>query len=458
MHLNCPGSRRSILRLAGLGAWGALAPWRGAAASGEVARPPGFGRARQCILLFLTGGPSQHDTWDPKPDAPSSIRGETIAIPASIPGVQFGDRFPELAKVAHRFCILRSLSHNDAVHTSAGYTVLTGVPHPLANTPAGAMNVVPTSNDHPHVGSLLARWRGELPGIPTCVSLPEIIKDAAVNEFPGQGAGFLSRRYDPLLIQPTAAGELTIQDLLPPPDVPKSRLDRRQELLAGLDARLAASGGPGKLAVFDLFRKKAQELLESRALRDALNIDQEPAATRDLYGSHRFGQGCLLARRLIEAGVSLVTVYWHYEGPDDSPVWDSHWNHFRHLRERLAPPADKAIAALVSELHSRGLLEETLLVCLGEFGRTPKINNMAGRDHWPHVQSILLAGAGVPVGSVLGASDREGAYPAELPVSPADLTATLLHLLGVPPELELADLQNRAVRASDGNVILPLVG
>jgi arylsulfatase A-like enzyme len=213
-----------------------------------------------------------------------------------------------------------------------------------------------------------------------------------------------------------------------------------------------------RLANYDLFRSRANDLLESRALREALDADQEPPASRARYGAHRFGQGCLLARRLIEAGVALVTVYWHYEGPDDSPVWDSHWNHFKHLRERLAPPADKAIAALVNELHQRGLLEDTLLVCLGEFGRTPKINNMAGRDHWPHVQSIMLAGAGVPVGTVLGASDRDGAYPVDLPVSPADLTATLLHLLGVPPELELADLQNRAVRASDGSVIAALAG
>jgi hypothetical protein len=198
-------------------------------------------------------------------------------------------------------------------------------------------------------------------------------------------------------------------------------------------------------------------LLASAPLQQAFALDREPARLREAYGSHLFGQGCLLARRLLEAGVGLVTVYWHYEGPDDSPVWDTHWNNFKHLRQRLAPPTDQALAALLDDLAARGLLEDTLVICMGEFGRTPKINAKAGRDHWPHLQSILLAGVGIPGGTVYGKSDRDGAYPAENPIKPANLTATFLHLLGVPPDLEAHDRADRPFRAYLGTPITELI-
>jgi hypothetical protein len=189
----------------------------------------------------------------------------------------------------------------------------------------------------------------------------------------------------------------------------------------------------------------------------AFALDQEPQALREAYGPHLFGQGCLLGRRLLEAGVQLVTVYWHYEGPDDSPVWDTHENNFPHLRNRLAPPTDAAISALLDDLASRGLLEETLVIVMGEFGRSPKINSKGGREHWPQVQSILLAGAGIRAGEVYGASDREGGLPAEFPVTPADLTATFLHLLGIPPHTEIHDATDRPLAASEGTVVRGLL-
>jgi hypothetical protein len=198
-------------------------------------------------------------------------------------------------------------------------------------------------------------------------------------------------------------------------------------------------------------------LLASSELAQAFALDQEPAKSRESYGPHLFGQGCLLARRLMEAGVGLVTVYWHYEGPDDSPVWDTHWNNFQHLRERLAPPTDQALAALLDDLSVRGLLDDTLVICMGEFGRSPKINGKAGRDHWPHVQSILLAGAGIPGGTVYGASDRDGAYPHDKAISPANLMATLLHLLGVPSDLEIIDRANRPIRAYAASPVPELI-
>jgi hypothetical protein len=202
------------------------------------------------------------------------------------------------------------------------------------------------------------------------------------------------------------------------------------------------------------WQRQAVGLLRSPGLRRAFEMDREPDRVRASYGKHLFGQGCLLARRLLEAGVEFVTVYWHYEGPDDSPVWDTHGNNFKHLRERLMPPTDQALAALLADLAARGLLDDTLVVCMGEFGRTPRINKNAGRDHWPHAQSVVLAGAGVRGGSVYGASDRHGAYPADQPVTPADLVATVLHLLGVPPDLELIDRLGRPLRACSGRPVL----
>jgi arylsulfatase A-like enzyme len=209
----------------------------------------------------------------------------------------------------------------------------------------------------------------------------------------------------------------------------------------------------GQFDGLDAYHQQAFQMIGSAAARNAFDLDREPAQVREAYGPHLFGQGCLLARRLLEAGVLLTTVYWHYEGPDDSPVWDTHENNFRHLRERLAPPTDQAVSALLDDLSQRGLLDDTLVICMGEFGRSPKINAKAGRDHWPGVQSILLAGAGLPGGAVYGASDQHGGYPAENAVAPPDLFATFLHLLGIQPHAQLQDYQGRPIRATRGRPI-----
>jgi uncharacterized protein DUF1501 len=194
-------------------------------------------------------------------------------------------------------------------------------------------------------------------------------------------------------------------------------------------------------------------VMRSPAVREAFSLEREPRRVRESFGDHLFGQGCLLGRRLLEAGVGLVAVYWHYEGPQDSPIWDTHQNNFPHLRKRLAPPADLALATVLADLHERGMLDDTLVVCMGEFGRTPLINKNGGRDHWSAVQSVLVAGAGIRGGHAHGASDRHGAYPAEKPVTPADLTATLMHLLGIPADLEIRDHSNRPLRACAGKAI-----
>jgi uncharacterized protein (DUF1501 family) len=455
LYRACDGvTRRDFLRVGMLGSLTlSLTPL--SATAQPSAKGSSFGRAKRCILLFLTGGPPQHDTFDPKPDAPAEVRGELKPLATSVPGIYFSELFPKLAQQADKLCIVRSVTHRDPAHTSAGYTMLTGVVHPKAGIEGDGM-ARPTPEDHPHIGSLLAKARRERHGPPPFVSLPEIIKDAAVNEFPGQGGGFLGKALDPVRI--SGNNERTRFDppaLVLPADVTGSRLAERSLLRNQINDRLRATAAMNDL---DGYYQRALSLLASSSLADALALDRESAAVRQAYGAHLFGQGCLPARRLVEAGVDLVTVYWHYEGPEDSPVWDTHGNNYLHLRQRLAPPTDQAVSALVGDLAARGLLADTLVVVMGEFGRTPKINRNAGRDHWPHVQSILLAGAGIPGGRVYGASDKQGAYPAERPVSPADLIATLLHLLAVPREMELRDLSGRTVRACHGEPLWELTG
>ncbi len=453
----CDGlRRRDFLTVGALGTLGLSLPdLARTAASPARPRTDSFGRAKRCLLLFLTGGPPQHDTWDLKPHAPREIRGELKPIATSVPGVKISELFPRLAREAGRYCIVRSVTHGDTVHTSAGYTMLTGVVHPKANSATAAL-IRPLPDDHPHLGSLLALARSSRKGPPAFAALPEVIKDAAVNEFPGQDAGFLGKAFAPLRIEADDPKTgFRPPEVVLPADVTADRLAERRFLRGRLEQRLTTAPAA---ADFDAWYGRALALLKSPRVRRAFDLDREPQRLRDAYGRHLFGQGCLLARRLIEAGVALVTVYWHYEGPDDSPVWDTHWNNFRHLRERLMPPADAAFAALLADLAARGLLDDTLVVWMGEFGRTPKINDKAGRDHWPHVQSIVLAGAGVPGGSVYGASDRSGAYPADQPVSPADLVATLLHLLGVPADLEVRDRTGRPLPACTGRPVQGLLG
>ncbi len=416
-----------------------------------------FGRAKRCVLLYLTGGAPQHDTFDPKPRAPVEIRGELSAIATSQPGVEFTELFPRLARRAHQLTVVRSITHDDTVHTSAGYAMLTGWRHPQANA-ATAADIRPQPTDRPHLGSILGVTRPPA-GPPPFIALPEVIKDAAVNEFPGLNGGFLGTAAGPLLVEGAAeTGRFRPPPLILSPGVTGERFKRRRLLLEQIDPGgiTAETGSRSRIAREQWTR--AMNLLGSRAVGEAFELEREPAAVRDRYGPHLFGQGCLMARRLLEVGVTCAAVYWHYEGPDDSPVWDTHWNNYPHLRRRLAPPSDQAIAALLEDLSDRGLLDDTLVVVMGEFGRSPRLNDKAGRDHWPFVSSLLLAGAGTPAGTVYGASDREGAYPANDAVKPADFMATLLHLLGVDAHQPLRDAVGRPHPVIEGTPIAGLLG
>ncbi len=456
-------SRREFLRVGSVASLGLTLPMllqaRTAHGAAGAAASTSFGRAKHCILLFLTGGPPQLDTFDLKPDAPVEIRGEFKPIDTATPGVAISELFPQLARAADKFCIVRSVTHNDAVHTSAGYAMLTGVPHPGANAPGGAASIVPSATDHPHLGSLLARFRPAAGGMPTSVALPEVIKDAGVNEFPGQGAGLLGKRFEPFRVESDDKRQaFRVPDVVLPADITAARLDDRRELRDRLAELCRLVERQKVLSEVDGFYEQAFGILSSPATQQAFDLGQEPERLRARYGNHLFGRGCLLARRLVETGVSMATVYWHYEGPDDSPVWDTHNNNFAHMRERLAPPTDQAVAALLDDLQTRGLLDETLVIVMGEFGRTPKISREAGRGHWPFAQSILLAGAGIPGGTVYGKTDRHAAYPAEKPVTPADLAATILHLTGVDPTMQMHDALGRPHPVNRGGILRDLVG
>jgi hypothetical protein len=452
----CEGfCRRDFLRVGGIGSLSlALPALRKASAEGKGG---GFGRAKRCVLLFLTGGPPHLDTWDPKPEAPLQIRGELKPTQTNVPGIRISELLPRLARQADKYCIVRSLTHGDNTHTSAGYTMLTGAYHPQANAPS-AKDLRPSPDDHPHVGSVLSKFRVSRGGIPVFAALPEVIKDAGVNVFPGQDGGFLGSRFGPFAIQgDPRTGAFDFPNIALPDDVTAERLLDRRLLGARLDQSLHLADRYQAAADLDGFREQAVALIRAPAVRQAFELGREPVPLREAFGKHLFGQGCLLARRLLEAGVVLVTVYWHYEGPDDSPVWDTHENNFQHLRRRLAPPADQAFASLLEDLSARGLLTDTLVVCMGEFGRSPRINPKGGRDHWASVQSVVLAGAGIPGASVYGASDRIGAYPGDNPITPPELTATILHLLGIRPDLEMRDRLGRPLRVCEGKPVLSLV-
>lgn len=445
--------RRQFLQVGAIGAAGLSLPTLLQASGSNSPRAgSSFGQARRCLVLFLTGGPPQLDTWDMKPTAPARIRGELRPIATNVAGIHISELFPQVAEHADKLCIVRSVTHGDRTHTTAGYTMLTGVTHPSANAKSSA-DVRPSVHDHPHIGALLARVRTSDSHAPVFAALPEVIRDANVNEFPGQDGGLLGNRYAPFRIEADARrASFEKPDIFLPPGISTHRLDDRRGLLQQFDRRLSVFEGD-VLKDMDGWYQKAFDVMSSAPVRQAFALDSEPLAIRQRYGNHLFGQSCLLGRRLIEAGVGLAAVYWHYEGPDDSPVWDTHQSNFPHLRQRLMPPTDAALSALLSDLHQRGLLADTLVVCMGEFGRSPLVNSLGGRDHWSAVQSIVLAGAGIRAGTVYGASDRDGGHPLENAVSPADVTATLMHLLGIPADLEIRDRTNRPMPACQGTPI-----
>jgi hypothetical protein len=430
------------------------------AGSGSEGRS--FGQAKSCILIYLFGGPSHIDIWDMKPLAPPEIRGEFKPQATNVPGIQITEYLPRLARHAHHYAIIRSLSHGDSSHGSAGHAMLTG------RLPRVRGEVGPTAEDFPHYGSVLSRLRPSPHALASFVALPWMIS-TSTNIVPGQNGSFLGRAMDPLRLEPASGHDVTF---LPPwstrpPGVTEDRLSVRRALRQRLEQhdRLKEDA---TAADMDKLYQRAFHFLDSPAATEAFRLEREPATLRERYGMNVFGQSLLLARRLVEAGVPMITVYWPdrkepeaflNNGVRDSvavPAWDTHGTkvgntpNFPALRERLLPPLDLASSALLEDLQARGLLEQTLLVWTGEFGRSPRINSDAGRDHYGNVFSAVLAGGGIRGGQVYGASDKHGAFPADNPVSPGAFAATLYHCLGVPPDGEIPDRLGRPTKVAEG--------
>lgn len=438
-------SRRDWLQL---GSLAAVAAGTRTTRGDETDRGPGFGRAKRCIVLFLFGGPAHQDTFDLKPDAPREVRGEFLPIDTNLPDITISEHLPLLSQRIDQFAQIRSVTHPDNTHTVAMHYMLTGVRHKRPAT-----NPQNAGDDFPCFGAVMNylaahRRSGDAFQLPGGISLnsPANQVSAGNHIFPGFFAGHLGPGYDPLFVsqspdQPNFTPFTAI-------DTPQRFLGRR-DLQRRLDATTNATAPPRLDDIYD----QAFGLLTSPHTQQAFDLAQEPAALRDRYGFTPFGQGCLLARRLAEAGVSLITVNWQR----DDAYWDTHADNFNLHKKTLLPNFDRGFSALLDDLADRGMLDDTLIMVTSEFGRTPKINANAGRDHWAPCNTVLFAGGGVPGGLVYGASDKEAAYPARNPVLPEDLAATMYHLLGVDLETPINSPDGRRQVVSTGEVIAALV-
>jgi hypothetical protein len=423
-----------------------------------------FGRAKACIVLFMWGGPAHQDTWDPKPDAPVEYRGEFKTIATRVPGLRVCEHLPRLADRADRLTVIRSMTHNDVDHTSATHFLLTGRDRPN--------RAAPIADDWPNYGAVLAhlgRGRGPLPPY---VSMMPVVPNGAprfVEESHGQGAGWLGPLFNPLRIDADASkpdyrvGEFDLRA-----ELPTDRTGGRRDLLLSLDGQWRRPDANAQMEAMQAHYQRAFSLLASRSVTQAFDVSREPRVVRERYGMNVHGQSVLQARRLVEAGVPLVTVFWPNDGITNVSVyWDTHNRNFRDLKERLCPVTDLAFSALLDDLEARGMLDETLIVWTGEMGRTPRVGQSVvggagagrdGRDHWAQCVTSVLAGGGIRGGAVYGSSDRYAAYPASLPTKPADLAATVYHCLGVDPQTTIADRLKRPQTLCEGEVIRGILG
>lgn len=446
----CPGlSRRQWLSGMGLGAVSALwADWLCAETSVPLNQPR---RARAVILIFNAGAPSHIDLWDPKPHASDDVRGVYRPISTTVPGIQFSELLPRMAARADKLAIVRSVYHSHTSHNSGMYWSIAGRPYPIDNT-----LINPSPNDIPSFGTLtgwLAQRDGYAGELPPYVITPRPHCDSLVYITPGQFGGCLGSRFDPLVLNsdPNAA-DFRVPNLGLAEGMTSERFAGRRELLASLEKSTRPIRSD-RIGDIDVNRAKAMRLVLSSAARDAFDLSRESAATRERYGRHSWGQSHLLARRLVEAGVRFVTTV---NGP--SITWDTHKDNFNLLKNKLVPPMEQAYAALLDDLHERGLLDTTLVVWMGDFGRTPIINKDAGRDHWPNCYSMVLAGGGIRGGQVVGESDKIGGSPAKRPIRPADIHATVFKALGYDNRaITFHSTDGRPMPLSDGEPISELL-
>lgn len=451
-HLCDRVSRRAVLRAGAASAFAAGAGFVGPklSALGASRTSP---KARSCILLFLLGGPPQHSTWDPKAHAPVEIRGEFGPIPTTADGVQICELLPQTARVMEHVALLRAVSTGDNAHSSSGYQMLTGQPH----IPLNAENVNPGApNNHPTIGAVLQHLQRGPAALPASIRLPHQIFNTDLSVWPGQDSGWLGHAADPWLFNcEPASPTFDVPQFRLQADVGLGRLSQRQSLMLQLEQRLReVDRGPAD-ATYQLQREQALTLLGTPRARQACDLNREPPPVRDRYGRDQFGQSVLLARRLVDAGVNFVQVNWFRgpEEPSNAPCWDSHAKEADRLKNVLMPSFDRAYSALLTDLVQTGRIEDTLVVVMAEFGRTPRFNGAAGRDHWGQVFSLALAGGGIRGGVIHGSSDGQGAYPADGRVSAADVTATIFDRLGYHADTELHDPLNRPLPISRGEPI-----
>jgi hypothetical protein len=464
----CDGlSRRDALFVGGAGLLGLSLPGLLRAETAKPARS----KAKSLILFFLEGGPAHQDLWDMKPDAPVEIRGEFKPIATTVPGTQFCEHLPLLAGQAHHLTLVRSVHHSIADHNAGAYFALTG----REPTKSGKLITTPAADNFPPIGSILAKLRPSGRPLPDFVHTPDWMSNNG-SFLPGQDAGFLGAGFDPLIAGDPSLPGYRVPGLELPRELSLERALRRRSLLDALDQTL---GDGAVVEGLDSHYHKAFSLISSGEARRAFDLSREPQVVRERYGldpdnprtreARKFGglphlgQCLLLTRRLIEAGVRVVTVC---TGARYDQAWDTHRQHFPLLKRSLLPMFDRGFSALLQDLHQRGLLEETLVVAMGEFGRTPRVGQITssagadkgGRDHWPHCYTVLFAGGGLPAGAIYGASDRNAAYPARDPVTPPDVTATIYRILGIDPATTIRDPLNQPHFLSVGSPIKALVG
>lgn len=443
-------SRREMLRVGGLTVAGVGLP--ALLANPSQAKPhashgPGFGNAKRAILLYLSGGHPQHDMFDPKPETPAEIRGEFGTIETSVPGLRFGEHCPLSAGLMNQMALIRSMNHTHNDHGRGSYWMFTGAMYPGSVPDVNSMS----RQDLPHLGSCVAKIApGNGPMFPFII-VPHRM-DVAGGRRAGQFAGMLGPKYDPLLTGGNPNDDDFRLDHIPlTPNESTQVIRRRLGLTQQLNQQVEFLQAQAVAQSLKENQVKALDVVGSADVRRAVDLSQVDAVERERYGRNLFGQSVLLGRRLLQAGTRLVQCNWQRAQGKNGFAWDTHWNNFSALKEDLIPPFDRAFHALMTDLIQTGEIAETLVIVASEFGRSPKVTlKNGGREHWPELYNVLMAGAGIQGGQTYGASDRQGAYPAENPVGPADFVATIYHFLGIDPHLEIRDQQDRPFELAKG--------